>query len=51
LCVTRVPASVTGDEPPAIAIERMFTVTGPLAAAMMISQVSHTRVSGLTGQV
>ena len=40
LCVTSVPASVTGDEPPAIAMERMFTATCPRAAAMMISQVS-----------
>ena len=32
LCVTSVPASVTGDEPPAMAMERMFTATCPRAA-------------------
>ena len=51
LCVTSVPASVTGDEPPAMAIERMFTATCSRAAVMMISQVSCTSLSGLTGQV
>ena len=51
LCVTSVPASVTGDEPPAIAIERMLTATCSRAPVMMISQVSWTSLSGLTGQV
>ncbi len=51
LCVTSVPASVTGDEPPAIAIERMLTATCSRAPVMMISHVSWTSLSGLTGQV
>ena len=49
--MTSVPARVTGDEPPAIAIERMLTATCSRAPVMMISQVSLTSLSGLTGQV
>ena len=42
---------MTGDDPPAIAIERMLTAVPVRAAPMMISQVSWTSLSGLTGQV
>ena len=51
LWVTRVPARVTGDVPPAIAMERMLHTTLFLADAMMISQQSVISFRGLTGQV
>ena len=51
LCVTSVPASDTGEEPPAIAIESTLTGMPARAPSMMISQASLTSLSGLTGQV
>ena len=51
LCVTSVPARVTGREPPAIAMLRMLSGQPPARAdSMMTSVASRGSLSGLTGQ-
>jgi hypothetical protein len=50
LCVTSVPASVTGDEPPAIAMLRMLSGIHQRDDSMMTSVASRGSLSGLTGQ-
>ena len=49
--VTIVPARVTGDVPPAMAIERMLITDPVRAASIIISQHSFISFRGLTGQV
>ena len=51
MCDTSVPARLTGDDPPAIAIDRTLTGIPPRAPSMMMRQQSATSLSGLTGQV
>ena len=50
LCVTSVPASVTGEEAPAIAIERMLSGMPERRHSMITSVASLGSLSGLTGQ-
>jgi hypothetical protein len=51
LWVTRVPARVTGEVPPAMAIDKILMTERLLAAAIIISQHSLINFKGLTGQV
>ena len=50
LCVTSVPASVTGDEPPAIAMREDVVGQPQRADSMITSVASRGSLSGLTGQ-
>ena len=51
LCVTMVPAKVTGAEPPDMAMESGMAIWCILAASMMQPVNSPISLSGLTGQL
>ena len=50
LCVTSVPARVTGAEPPDMAMLRMVSGMPPAGHSMITSVASRGSLSGLTGQ-